>query len=139
MLTCSWSGSTAPGAKRISAVIRPVLGSIIKVLTSQPGKRVGFHSMSAGLTRCECSSAKVCFGVTASMTILRVRGSNVVAAMIADCGGQPPASRLSCPAKAGHPVMMVWRLLDRPLSRAMTAEILLQLDPGLFDHGGELF
>src|SRR3954469_3441963 len=73
MLTCSWSGSTAPGAKRISAVIRPVFGSIISVFTSQPGKRVGFHSMSAGLTRCECSSAKVCFGVTASMTILRLR------------------------------------------------------------------
>jgi hypothetical protein len=29
---------------------------------------------------------------------------------------------LSCPAKAGHPAMMVWRLLDRPPSRAMTAE-----------------
>ena len=32
------------------------------------------------------------------------------------------ATSLSCPAKAGHPVMMVWRLLDRPLSRVMTAE-----------------
>ncbi len=49
MLTCSWSGSTAPGAKRISAVINPVLGSAISVLTSQPGKRVGFQSISAGL------------------------------------------------------------------------------------------
>src|SRR5436190_20911764 len=55
MLTCSWSGSTAPAVKRISAVISPVLGSASKVFTSQPAKRVGFHSISAGLTTWECS------------------------------------------------------------------------------------
>src|SRR6478736_9436100 len=118
MLTCSWSGSTAPGAKRISAVIRPVFGSIISVLTSQPGNRVGFHSMSAGLTRCECSSAWVCFGVTASMTILRVRDSDFVAPMIADRGGEPP----------------VWRIVQ--LSSLIS---ILKLDFGLFDHRGEFF
>src|SRR5215218_2469106 len=74
MLTCSWSGSTAPGANRIRAVIRPVLRSNSSVLASQPGKRVFCHSMLAGRTRWECVSA-VCppFGVTASMAILRSR------------------------------------------------------------------
>jgi hypothetical protein len=33
-----------------------------------------------------------------------------------------PCTNVSCPAKAGHPVMMAWRLLDHPLSRVMTAE-----------------
>src|SRR5215207_5038771 len=49
MLTCSWSGSTAPGANRISAVIRPVLRSNSSVLASQPGKRVffPFHAVGA--------------------------------------------------------------------------------------------
>src|SRR6476660_5592801 len=68
MLTCSWSGSTAPGANRINAVIRPVLRSNSSVLASQPGKRVFCHSMLSGRTRWECVSA-VC-GVTASMVVL---------------------------------------------------------------------
>src|SRR5579872_940058 len=70
MLTCSWSGSTAPGAKRIKAVTRPVARSNNRVLASQPGKRVFCHSMSWGRTRWECLSA-VCgpFGVTASMQV----------------------------------------------------------------------
>src|SRR5258708_9536561 len=75
MLTCSWSGSTAPGANRISAVIRPVERSNSSVLASQPGKRVFCHSIPAGRTRWECVSA-VCalFGVTASMVLLRSIG-----------------------------------------------------------------
>ena len=48
MLTCSWSGSTAPGAKRNIAVIRPVWRSISSVFTSQPGNRVCCHSIFGG-------------------------------------------------------------------------------------------
>ena len=42
------------------------------------------------------------------------------------------ATSLSCPAKAGHPVLMVWQLLDHPLSRVMTAE-----DRSSCEHFGE--
>src|SRR3989304_2885993 len=79
MLTCSWSGSTAPGANLNSDVIRPVLASNIRTLTSQPGKRVFFHSISDGRTRCECWSTSItAFGVMASMALLlfRLRGAN---------------------------------------------------------------
>ena len=40
-------------AKRISAVCNPVFGSDSSTLISQPAKRVFFHSISAGRTRCE--------------------------------------------------------------------------------------
>jgi hypothetical protein len=43
-------GSTAPGANRISAVIRPVERSNNSVLASQPAKRVFCHSMLSGRT-----------------------------------------------------------------------------------------
>src|SRR5262249_6114092 len=68
IFTCSWSGRTAPGAKRINAVTSPVSRSNNSVLTSQPGKRVFCHSILAGRTTWECWSADFCdFGVTASI------------------------------------------------------------------------
>ena len=63
MLTCSWSGSTAPGAKRISAVISPVERSNSSVFASQPGKRVFCHSMLCGRTTWECVSAVSCLAL----------------------------------------------------------------------------
>src|SRR5258708_5564407 len=58
---------------------------------------------------------------------------------------RPIQNELSCPAKAGHPVMMAWRLLDRPPSRAMTAETKNQFWPAAasleiaLELGGGLF
>ena len=91
MLTCSWSGSTAPGAKRISAVISPVERSNSSVFASQPGNRVFCHSMFCGFTTWECVSAVSClaFGVTASMAMLRsLEPGRIIAAW------QPPVSAL---------------------------------------------
>src|SRR4051794_33796614 len=92
MLTCSWSGSTAPGANRISAVINPVERSNSSVLASQPGKRVFCHSMSCGRTMWEWVSA-VC-GVTASMGVLRCKDDQtIIAVLLAPATSSPPQTR----------------------------------------------
>src|SRR4030081_683264 len=85
MLTCSWSGSTAPGANRISAVIRPVARSNSSVLASQPEKAVCCHSMLSGRTRWEWLSAVwEPFGVAASMAMLRSNEpQGIIAALVA--------------------------------------------------------
>src|SRR3954464_7129887 len=92
MLTCSWSGSTAPGAKRISAVINPVARSNSSVLASQPGKRVFCHSMFSGRTMWEWVSA-VC-GVTASMGVLRCKDDQtIIAVLLAPATSSSPRTR----------------------------------------------
>src|SRR5215216_2763838 len=119
MLTCSWSGRTAPGANRIRAVIRPVSRSNSSVLASQPGKRVFCHSMLSGRTRWECVSA-ICapFGVTASMAILRSRYFDAILAALPLCASrQVCGAVMSPPCPHRHPLVGSGRL---PLSRIMT-------------------
>src|SRR5579871_1060616 len=64
MSTCSWSGSVAPGAMRISTVASPLFASNSSVLVSQPGKRAFSHGRSLARTTCErLSSSGVALSV----------------------------------------------------------------------------
>src|ERR1700733_12185021 len=77
----------APGDSRISAVTTRLSLSNKRPFTSQPGKRVFFHSICAGRTTWEWVSSVSClaFGVTASMGGLL--HSVAVATIIADRTG----------------------------------------------------
>src|SRR3954465_185748 len=117
MLTCSWSGSSEPGAKRISAVINPVARSNSSVLASQPGKRVFCHSMSCGRTIWEWVSA-VC-GVTASMSVLRCKDDKTIIAVLL-----APAIISSSPRRRG-PICRV------PSCRHWSKDVLQHDKPGV--------
>src|SRR5262249_29163320 len=117
IFTCSWSGSTAPGAKRISAVTSPLPRSNNSVLTSQPGKRVGCHSILAGRTTCECCSDFCAFAVMASM------GSSYNSIFC------PDDSRTRRPGPL-HFVVLDRRLEGKP-------RIPGEIDPGILRHFGD--
>src|SRR5262245_40067386 len=108
MPTCSWSGSTVPGAMRVSDVTSPLARSNSSVLISMPGKRVLRQGRLSTSTRREASGASAAWawmsGVTAVvMGLLR-------------CGLSRPVPRCS---GALHYRGRLWPLVgeaDRPMS-----------------------